>query len=403
MSAVPPHEIRTPPPRFRGDPGVGAAVLLPRPDGALERYAPGPPGDYRRPAVPPRCREALAAVHVVIDPLSDPPRVDWEATLAFRRHVWSWGLGVAEAMDTAQRGMGLGWPEARELIERTVREARATGGRVVSGAGTDHLAPGAARGLDDVVAAYEEQCEAVEAAGGDVVLMASRELARLAAGPDDYALVYGRVLAQLRRPALIHWLGPMFDPALAGYWGHDDPAAAMEVCLAVTTEHAGRVAGVKVSLLDAALEVEMRRRLPAGVRMYTGDDFNFAELMRGEERGHSDALLGIFDGIAPAASAALQALDAGDAARFEALLAPTVPLSRHVFRAPTYHYKAGLVFLAYLNGQQRHFRMLGGLESARSVVHLAELFRLADRAGLLADPELAVARMRTVLALAGVE
>jgi hypothetical protein len=342
-------------------------------------------------------------VHVVIDPLADPPRVDWETTLAFRRHVWSWGLGVAEAMDTAQRGMGLGWPEARELIERTVRDARSVGGRVVAGAGTDHLASGAARGLDDVVAAYEEQCAAVEAAGGDVVLMASRELARVATGPDDYALVYGRVLSRLRRPALIHWLGPMFDPALAGYWGSDDPRSAMESCLAVIAEHAARVVGVKVSMLDAGLEIEMRRRLPAGVRMYTGDDFNFAELMRGDDRGHSDGLLGIFDGIAPAASAALQALDAGDAMRYEALLAPTVPLSRHIFRTPTYHYKAGLVFLAYLNGHQRHFRMLGGLESARSVLHLAELFRLADRACLLADAELAVARMRNVLALAGVE
>ena len=382
---------------------VGAAVRLPRADGALERYALGPAGDFPPPAAPLRCRDALAAVHVVVDPLADPPRIDWEATLAFRRHVWSWGLGVAEAMDTAQRGMGLGWPEARELIERTVREARSVGGRVVSGAGTDHLAPGAARGLDDVVAAYEQQCEAVEAAGGDVVLMASRELARVAAGTDDYALVYGRVLSQLGRPALIHWLGPMFDQALAGYWGGDDPRAAMESCLAVIAEHAERVVGVKVSMLDAGLEIEMRRRLPARVRMYTGDDFNFAELMGGDDRGHSDGLLGIFDGIAPAASAALQALDRGDVARYDSLLAPTVPLSRHVFRAPTYHYKAGLVFLAYLNGHQRHFRMLGGLESARSVLHLAELFRLADRAGLLADADLAVARMRTVLALAGVD
>jgi hypothetical protein len=382
---------------------VGAAVRLPRADGTLERYALGPAGDFPPPAAPLRCREALAAVHVVVDPLTDPPRVDWDATLAFRRHVWSWGLGVAEAMDTAQRGMGLGWPEARELIERTVREARSVGGRVVSGAGTDHLAPGAARGLEDVVAAYEQQCEAVEAAGGDVVLMASRELARVATGPDDYALVYGRVLSQLGHPALIHWLGPMFDPALAGYWGRHDPRAAMESCLAVIDGHAARVAGVKVSMLDARLEIEMRRRLPAGVRMYTGDDFNFAELMRGDDRGHSDGLLGIFDGIAPAASAALQALDAGDVGRYEALLAPTVPLSRHVFRAPTYLYKAGLVFLAYLNGHQRHFRMLGGLESARSMLHLSELFRLADRAGLLADAELAVSRMRAVLALAGVE
>jgi hypothetical protein len=382
---------------------VGAAVRLPLSDGRIERYTLGPAGDFPRPAAPPRCREAFAAVHVVADALSDGPRVDWDATLAFRRHVWSWGLGVAEAMDTAQRGSGLAWPDARELIERSVREARSVGGRVVSGAGTDHLAPGAARGLADVVAAYEHQCEVVEAAGGEVVLMASRELARVASGPDDYALVYGRVLSQLRGPALIHWLGPMFDPALAGYWGHDDARQAMEVCLALVAEHAPRVAGVKVSLLDARLEVEMRRRLPDGVRMYTGDDFDFADLMRGDGDGHSDALLGIFDGIAPAASAALQALDEGDVARYDALLAPTVPLSRHVFRAPTYHYKAGLVFLAYLNGHQRHFRMLGGLESARSVLHLAQLFRLADRAGLLADAELAVARVRNVLALAGVD
>ena len=382
---------------------IGTTLRLPLADGTLEQYTPGPGIAFPRPAGPPRSRVALAAVHVVVDPLADPPRIDWDATLAFRRHVWSWGLGIAEAMDTAQRGMGLGWPEARELIERTVREARADGGRVVSGAGTDHLAPGSAGGLDDVVAAYEEQCDAVEAAGGEVVLMASRELARLARGPDDYAAVYGRVLGQLRRPALIHWLGPMFDPALAGYWGHDDPGSAMAACAAIIGEHAARVSGVKVSMLDAALEVEMRRRLPAGVRMYTGDDYNFAELMRGDELGHSDALLGIFDGIAPAASAALQALDAGDVERYEELLAPTVPLSRHIFRAPTYHYKAGLVFLAFLNGRQNHFRMLGGLESARSVLHLAELFRLADRAGLLEDAELAASRMRAVLALAGVD
>lgn len=379
------------------------AVSLPRPDGSLERYVPGPAGAFRRPAEPPRCREALAAVHVVVDPLADPPRLDWEATLAYRRHIWSWGLGVAEAMDTAQRGMQLAWPDARELIERTVREARSAGGRVVSGAGTDHLAAGGASTLDEVAAAYEDQCEAVENAGSEVVLMASRELARLARAPDDYAAVYGRVLSQLRRPALIHWLGPMFDPGLAGYWGDDDPFAALEVCLAVIAEHAQRVAGVKVSLLDALLEVEMRRRLPAGVRMYTGDDFNFAELMRGDGAGHSDGLLGIFDGIAPAASAALQAMDQGDLARYEAVLAPTVPLSRHIFRAPTYDYKVGLVLLAYLNGHQSHFRMLGGLENARSVLHLAEVFRLADRAGLLADADLAVARMRAVLAPAGVD
>jgi hypothetical protein len=378
-------------------------VLLPRADGRLEAYAPARRGSFARPRAPIWSREALAAVHVVADPLADRPRIDWEGTLAFRRHVWSWGLGVAEAMDTAQRGMGLAWPEARELIQRTVREARSLGGRVVSGAGTDHLEPGSAGGLDDVVAAYEHQCEAVEAVDGEVVLMASRELARVARGPDDYARVYRRVLAQLRRPALIHWLGPMFDPALAGYWGHAGGREAMEVCLAVIAENAGRVAGVKVSMLDAGLEVAMRRGLPAGVRMYTGDDFNFAELMRGDQQGHSDGLLGIFDGIAPAVSAALQAMDAGDVRRYDAVLEPTVPLSRHIFKEPTFHYKTGLVFLAYLNGHQRHFRMLGGSESARSVPHLAELFRLADRARLLEDPERAVERMRAVLALAGVD
>lgn len=379
------------------------ALRLPRPDGSIELHATGEPGDFRRPDRPLASREALAAVHVVIDPLADPPLIDWEATLAFRRHLWSWGLGVAEAMDTAQRGMGLEWPQARELILRTVAEAKACGGRAVCGVGTDQLAPGSARNLEDVVAAYEEQCQTVEAAGGEVVLMASRELARIAAGPDDYVTVYGGLLRQLRRPAIIHWLGPMFDPALAGYWGDPDLRRAMAVCLAVIEAAPQQVAGVKVSLLDERLEVEMRRRLPHGVRMYTGDDFNFSNLMLGDAGGHSDALLGILDGIAPAASSALQALDAGDADGFSRLLAPTVPLSRHIFTAPTYHYKVGLVLLAYLNGRQRHFRLLGGLESARSVLHLAELFRLADRAGLLEDPELAVARMRPLLALAGVE
>jgi Protein of unknown function (DUF993) len=292
---------------------------------------------------------------------------------------------------------------ARELIERSVRESAASRGLIVSGAGTDHLVPGSARSKADVQGAYEEQCGAIESAGGRVVLMASRELARIAKGADDYAEVYGQVLRQLARPAIIHWLGPMFDPQLAGYWGESDPAAAMEVCLTVIQEAGPRVAGVKISLLDDRLEIEMRRRLPGGVRMYTGDDFNFAELMRDDELGHSDALLGIFDAIAPAASAALQAMDAGDLDAYGRILASTVPLSRHIFQAPTYNYKTGIVFLAYLNGHQRHFRMLAQMESARSVVHLAEIFRLADRAGLLDDPELATERMRLVLKLAGVD
>jgi Protein of unknown function (DUF993) len=387
---------------------VRAALSLPAPDGTLRVYEPGPGPAFTRPAAPIASRVAIAAAHVVADPLAEnvptgPAHVDWEATLAYRRHLWSWGLGVAEAMDTAQRGMGLDWPVAAELLRRSLGEARASGGIVVCGAGTDHLAPGSARDLDDIRRAYEEQCAAVEADGGRVVLMASRELARIASGPDDYGEVYGAVLGQLERPAIIHWLGGMFDPALAGYWGSADPDAAMAACVQVIADNAARVDGAKVSMLDEALEVRMRRRLPAGVRMYTGDDFNFPRLIEGDEEGHSDALLGIFDSIAPAASAALQALDAGDVARYREVLEPTVALSRHIFQAPTFHYKTGVVFLAYLNGHQAHFRMVAGQESMRSVVHLAELFVLADRGHLLSDPELASHRMRLVLALAGIE
>jgi len=345
---------------------------------------------------------------VVADPLAEnipggPAHLDWEVTLAYRRHLWSWGLGVAEAMDTAQRGRGLDWPAAAELIRRSLLEAKASGGSVVAGAGTDHLVPGAARTIDEVAAAYEEQCAVVEAEGGRVVLMASRELARLATGPEDYDRVYGRVLGALREPVIIHWLGDMFDPALAGYWGDADLDRATASCLAIIHANAGHVDGIKVSLLDERREVEMRRRLPPGVRLFTGDDFNFPTLIAGDERGHSDALLGIFDAIAPAASAALQALDAGDTGRYREILEPTIALSRHIFRAPTFHYKTGIVFLAYLNGHQRHFRMIGGEEGMRSVLHLAELFTLADRAHLFADPELAGERMRRLLLLAGVD
>jgi len=345
---------------------------------------------------------------VVADPLADttpsgPPRLDWEATMAFRRHIWSLGLGVAEAMDTAQRGMGLDWDTSRELIRRTVAEARAAGGRLVCGAQTDHLPPGSARSLADVVAAYEHQCQEVEAAGGTVALMASRELARVAVGPDDYLRVYDRILGQLGRPAVVHWLGEAFDPALRGYWGSVDLDAAMATCLEVLRDHPGKVDGIKLSLLDARREVEMRDLLPPGVRMYTGDDLDYPTTIRGDGDRHSDALLGAFDAIAPAASAALLALDAGDLGAYERALAPTLPLSRHLFQAPTVYYKTGIVFLAYLNGHQAHFRMVGGLEGARSVVHLSELFVLADRARLLRDPDLALARMRRVLALAGID
>ncbi|MET0684947.1 MAG: dihydrodipicolinate synthase family protein [Solirubrobacteraceae bacterium] len=381
------------------------ALRLPRADGTIQAFTPGAGAPYDPPPGPPRSRVCFAAAHVVADPLAPgdpegPARLDWDATLAYRRHLWAHGFRVAEAMDTAQRGMGLDWPATQELIRRSVAEAAATGGGIAAGAGTDHLLPGAS--LDAVVAAYEEQCAFVEGTGAQVILMASRALAGAATGPDDYARVYARVLGGLERPAILHWLGPMFDPALAGYWGDASLDAAAGTMLEVIAANAAKVDGVKVSLLDHEREIALRRRLPEGVKLYTGDDFNYPELIAGDEHGHSHALLGIFDAIAPAAASALQALDAGDRAAYDAILAPTVPLSRHIFAAPTYHYKTGIVFLAYLNGHQDHFRMVGGRESARSVTHLAELLVLADAARLLVDPELAVARAAPVLELAGV-
>ncbi|MGN7751180.1 dihydrodipicolinate synthase family protein [Sinorhizobium sp. 22678] len=354
-------------------------------------------------------RVAFAAAHVVADPLADndpwlAPAIDWECTLAFRHRLWDLGLGVAEAMDTAQRGMGLGWPEARELIRRSLAEARGRQGALIAcGAGTDHLAPGPDVSIDDILRAYESQIEAIEAEGGRIILMASRALAAAAKGPEDYIRVYDRVLSQVKEPVIIHWLGEMFDPALEGYWGNGDHMAAMKTCLEVLEAHAAKVDGIKISLLSKEKEIVMRRQLPKAVRMYTGDDFNYAELIAGDEEGHSDALLGIFDAIAPVASAALEALGSGRNGEFFELLEPTVPLSRHIFKAPTRFYKTGVVFLAYLNGLQDHFIMIGGQQSARSLVHLAELFRLADKAGVLTDPELAAARMRRVLAVHGVE
>ncbi len=384
------------------------ALKLPTADGKLEAYVLSPPRQLPSPT-PPFDRLALAAAHLVADPLADndpwhQPAIDWEATIAYRRHLWSLGLGVAEAMDTAQRGMGLDWPAARELIRRTLDAAAdVPGAMIASGCGTDHLAPGPETTLDDVIGAYEEQMEFVEGLGGRIVMMASRALTVAARSPDDYATVYGRILSQVNEPVIIHWLGEMFDPALAGYWGADGHQAAMEVCLEVIAANAGKVDGIKISLLDKEKEIAMRRRLPDGVRMYTGDDFDYAELIAGDETGHSDALLGIFDAIAPAAAAALGALAGGDADAFHAILAPTVPLSRHIFEAPTRFYKTGIVFMAYLNRHQDHFVMVGGQQSARSLVHLAGLFRLADAAGLLADPEAATARMRAVLAVHGIE
>jgi hypothetical protein len=354
-------------------------------------------------------RVAFSAAHVVSDPLAnvDPwltAAVDWDKTIAFREHIWDLGLGVGEAMDTAQRGMGLDWPTSLELIQRSVRAAKARGNALVfSGAGTDHLAPEDAEHIDHVIGAYEEQIAAIEKAGGRIILMASRALAKIGRSPDDYARVYDRVLSQVAEPVIIHWLGDMFDPALANYWGAPNLDQAMDVAVGVINTNASKVDGVKVSLLDKRREIDMRRRLDKNVKMYTGDDFNYAELIAGDARGFSHALLGIFDAIAPAASYALSRLAAGDAAGFHDVLGPTVPLSRHIFQAPTRFYKTGIVFMAYLNGHQDHFTMVGGQESTRSTLHLAELFRLADQAGLLADPELATRRMKAVLALRGIE
>ncbi|WP_214320174.1 dihydrodipicolinate synthase family protein [Nonomuraea sediminis] len=361
------------------------------------------PVTWTPPGKPARSRVVYAAAHVVADPLGDntpgsPAAVDWDATLRFRRHLWSYGLRVADAMDTAQRNMGLDWAATRTLIERSAREARAFGDPatlVSCGAGTDH-APDA-RSLHTIAAAYAEQIETVQAAGAGVIVMASRQLAAAAAGPKDYHQVYGKLFGLADRPVILHWLGEMFDPQLAGYWGSRDVAVATEAFLELVHAHAAMVDGVKVSLLDAEHEVRLRAALPDGVRLYTGDDFNYPSLIK----SGSHALLGIFDAIAPAAAAALQALDAGNIALYDEILAPTEALSRKIFEAPTYHYKTGIVFLAWLNGHQDAFAMVNGAQSARSITHLAEVFRLADQAGLLSDQELAVHRMRSLLAVNG--
>ncbi|CAN7644112.1 dihydrodipicolinate synthase family protein [Devosia sp. LjRoot16] len=384
-------------------------LILPMSTRTLETYRlTGTPIPFEKHAASDFPRIAYAAAHVVADPLAanDPwltPAIDWDTTLKFRHRLWDLGLGVAEAMDTAQRGMGLTWSDAQELIRRAQAEARGRSDALIAyGAGTDHLAPGPDVTIDDVIRAYEEQVGFVEAEGGRIILMASRALKVAAKSPDDYARVYGRILGQVKQPVILHWLGEMFDPALEGYWGEADHNAAMDVCLEVIAAHADKVDGIKISLLSKEKEIAMRRRLPEGVRMYTGDDFNYAELIAGDELGHSDALLGIFDAIAPAASAALAALGRGSDNEFFELLEPTVPLSRHIFAAPTRFYKTGVVFLAYLNGLQEHFAMIGGQQSTRSLQHLSELFRLADKARVLADPGLAVERMKRVLAVHGV-
>lgn len=384
---------------------MNPTIKLPNVNGTVETYTLREPPAFGEPAIL-KSRKVYAAAHIVANPLAEnslgaPAVVDWEATLDFRRYLWSQGLGVAEAMDTAQRGMGLDWATTRELIRRSVAEANLTQMPIACGAGTDHLIEGRSYSLQDIVAAYLEQCEVIETAGATIVLMASRALAASARDSSDYEQVYDMVLSQVSRPVILHWLGATFDPALAGYWGYRDIDQAAEVCQKIIEQHTAKIDGIKISLLDSEREIRLRRRLPPGVKLYTGDDFNYPELMLGDESGYSHALLGIFDGIAVVASAAIRALDQGDAKTFCQILEPTVPLARHIFQPPTYYYKTGLTFLAYLNGHQNHFRMVGGFESGRSALHLTKLLILADQAGVIRDPELASERIRHFLALNG--
>ncbi|MFI7675565.1 dihydrodipicolinate synthase family protein [Actinophytocola sp. NPDC049390] len=354
---------------------------------------------------PSTSRIAYAAAHVVADPLAEnvpgaPAVLDWDATLSFRHHLWRHGLGVAEAMDTAQRGMGLDYPAVRELVRRSAAEARSVGGRIVAGVATDQLDGPAT--VPQVLDAYREQLADVLAAGAVPVLMCSRHLAAAASGPEDYMSVYSALLSEVDDPVLLHWLGPMFDPALAGYWGSTDLDEAADTVLSLLKDHASTVDGIKMSLLDDEFEIALRRGLPSGVRMYTGDDFNYPSLIAGDEHGHSDALLGVFAALAPVVGPALHKLDRGDVSGFRAALDPTVPLARHLFGALTQYYKTGVVFLSWLAGHQDHFVMVGGLQSGRSVVHLAKLLVLADEVGLLPDADLAAARARSFFATAGV-
>ncbi|MEO8007637.1 MAG: dihydrodipicolinate synthase family protein [Betaproteobacteria bacterium] len=380
-------------------------LTLPDENGALRPYtlthASSP---FARVATARWTRSAYAAAHVVVDPLQPcdpwdgPPVIDWEATLRFREHLWRLGFKVAEAMDTAQRGMGLDWPGARELIRRSIAHARTIpGADLACGVGTDQLVANKGTTLTDVMHAYQDQIEAVEAAGGRIILMASRALAAAAKSPDDYKHVYGELLRQCKDKVILHWLGEMFDPALKGYWGTNDIAAAMDTVLDIVHAHAQKIEGIKISLLDAQWEVDMRSRLPAGVVMFTGDDFNYDALIAGDGSHHSHALLGIFDPIAPVAAAALARLAAGDTDGYMSTITPTIALSREIFRAPTRHYKAGVIFIAWLNGHQSHFVAAAGLQSARSVLHYAKVFALADRCGALIDPELAVSCMHGFL------
>ena len=368
-----------------------ARIVLPGRCEPLIIPSPGWAGGYP----PPVSRRVYAAAHVAAHPGGGA--IDWESTMRFRDHLWAHGFGVAEAMDTAQRGMGLSWEQARELIARSA-ERRSGPAGLVCGVGTDQLPSRDRYPIARIISAYAEQMAVVQAAGAGVVLMASRALAASARGMRDYLDVYGELLGQAERPVILHWLGEAFDPALRGYWGSGEFDTAVSTVLEVIDRGGGRVDGVKLSVLDAGHEVALRRRLPTGVRLYTGDDFNYAELIRGDAQGHSDALLGAFAAITGPAAAALAALDRGDFLGYEAAIAPTVPLSRLLFEQPTYHYKVGVAFLAWLNGLQPHFAMLGGLERERPIGHLIRAFELAAAARALAEPELAVERMGWLLA-----
>lgn len=395
------------------------SITLPLPDGSLEALAMNPAGPWHKPTALITSRKVYAAAHVTPKVLGNnvpgaPADIDWDATLAFRRELWSWGVGIADAMDTAQRGMGLDWAATQQLINRSAAEAARLASPectvrdlLACGAGTDQLDPATVEpgeaGLAAVLAAYREQIAVVEASGAKVIIMASRALAKVASGPADYLALYGTLLSEVKEPVVLHWLGTMFDPALAGYWGSDDVAAATATFQQLIDTHAAKVDGVKVSLLDAGHEVALRASLPAGVRLYTGDDFNYPELIDGDGTHHSDALLGIFAAIAPAASTALQAYDAGQPAKARAILDSTRDLGLHIFEAPTYYYKTGIAFLAWLNGHQAGFQMIGGLQAGRDLNHLVKLFRLANTAGLLLNPELAATRMAGFLNTAGVE
>ena len=381
-------------------------IALPNEKGRLSPYT--LKGKPFRPRAPKATfnRIAFAAAHVVADPFSAShpagrPAIDWQKTLAYRHYLLDQGFGIAEAMDTSQRGMGLDWLSAHELIQRSLKSAGKKAKLIASGVGTDHLNPADARDLDDVIKAYLDQLHAVQKLGGRVIMMASRALVKVARSPDDYVKVYSRVLSEADAPVILHWLGEMFDPALKGYWGGGAFSQTMETCLAVINDNERQVDGIKISLLDDQKEVVMRRRLPRMVKMYTGDDFNYPALIKGDAQGYSHALLGIFDAIAPAAAAGLEALAKGDTGRYSSIMNATVPLSRLIFRSPTQFYKTGVVFLAWLNGHQDHFVMVGGAQSARPLPYFVEAFKLADKAGLLAKPGLAIKRMKQLLALYG--